>query len=96
MIIGTHAQWRICTAVQLKIGGASLWNVIEFKDTNDEAVWVGIQFSTIQKQKNKIELFWGGTYGLHMSSPGGTLATAGPPCLWDISYLAGAVGLVVI
>ena len=82
-------------------------------DTNDEAVWVGILFSSknlsvifigdVQKskckfifnKKNKIEFFGGHIWASHVI-PGGTLATAGPPSFRDISYLAGAAGLVNI
>ena len=66
----THAQWRICSAKN-RLGHPSLFT--EFQDTNDEAVWLGILFSTTQKlKKNKME-FFGGTYGLHMLSPGGDI-----------------------
>ena len=45
-VVRTHAQWRICTAKN-RLGHPLLFT--EFKDTNDEAVWLGILFSTTQK-----------------------------------------------
>ena len=45
------------------------------------------------EKKNKIEFFGGYIWASHVV-PMGTLATVGPPSFWDISYLAGAAGLV--
>ena len=49
MLSGGYVQLKIDWDIPLECG--------EFKDTNDDAVWVGILFSTTQKlKKNKIEL----------------------------------------
>ena len=45
-IVGTHAQWRICTAKN-RLGYPLLST--KFKDTNDEAVWLEYCF---QPHKN--------------------------------------------
>ena len=73
----------------------------KFKDTNDEAVWVRILFSTTEKLK-KIKLSsLGGVYGLHLLSPRGTFSKHGTTqflghllCRWShmpCTYIKSAI-----
>ena len=69
MLSGGYVQLKTDWNIPLECG--------EFKDTNDEAVWVGILFATKQKlkKKNKIETLIG------LVSVGGPIVR--PEQLWD-------------